>query len=123
MFFLTLLVSLKIGLHLRATTKSTRASADASAHGQDHDALDLTDNDIPSLTNFPLFPRLTTLLLARNRIAHIAPTLPKQLPNLTMLVLTGNKMRELADLEALGGCRRLTHLVLAGNPVAGKEVR
>lgn len=31
-------------------------------------------------------------------------------------------MRELADLDPLGGFTQLTHLVLVGNPVAAKEV-
>lgn len=31
-------------------------------------------------------------------------------------------MRELADLDALSGLKRLTHLILLENPVVGKEV-
>ena len=89
---------------------------------QDHDALDLTDNDIPTLSNFPLSPRIRTLLLARNRISAIQPTLHKSIPNLTMLVMAGNRMTELADLDPLGGFTKLTHLVLLENPVCNKEV-
>ena len=90
---------------------------------QDHDAIDFTDNDINSLSNFPLFPRLRTLLLARNRVSNIQPTLSNSIPNLTALVLTSNNLAELADLDALRGFRRLIHLVLCENPVAAKEVR
>jgi len=90
---------------------------------QDHDAIDLTDNDISHLTNFPLSPRLRTLLLARNRVAALAPTLGRTIPNLSTLVLTGNRLAELADLDALGGLTRLTHLVLQENPVCAREVR
>ena len=89
---------------------------------QDQDAIDFTDNDISVLANFPLSPRLHTLLLARNRIAHIAPSLPSVIPNLTTLVLTDNNVAEVADLDPLAGLRRLTHLVLLENPVARKEV-
>lgn len=74
------------------------------------------------LGNFPLSPRVTTLLLARNRVAAIQPTLPKAVPNLTNLVLAANNVAELADLDVLGGFPRLTHLVLVDNPVTKKEV-
>ncbi|CAD6448527.1 37dad9a6-725e-4539-a128-9dd82ad4b993 [Sclerotinia trifoliorum] len=86
-----------------------------------HDAIDFTDNDIQVLSNFPLSPRLRTLLLARNRVSSISPTLSKSLPNLTTLVLTSNNVAELADLDALAGCARLTSLVLMENPVTRKE--
>ncbi|PSR78507.1 leucine-rich repeat-domain-containing protein [Coniella lustricola] len=87
------------------------------------DAIDFTDNDIQILGNFPLSPRIRTLLLARNRIASIQPTLPNSIPNLTSLVLASNQLAELADLDVLGKFARLTHLVLVDNPVTKKEVR
>ncbi|POR39093.1 U2 small nuclear ribonucleoprotein A [Tolypocladium paradoxum] len=87
-----------------------------------HDAIDFTDNDIQVLGNFPLSPRLNTLLLARNRIASIQPGLAKAVPNLKHLVLASNNMAELADLDVLGVFPRLTHLVLADNPVTKKDV-
>ncbi|KFA77189.1 hypothetical protein S40288_04593 [Stachybotrys chartarum IBT 40288] len=86
-----------------------------------HDAIDFTDNDIQVLGNFPLSPRITTLLLARNRVASIQGSLANSIPNLTNLVLASNSLAELADLDALGAFPRLTHLVLAENPVAKKE--
>ncbi|KAL2260756.1 hypothetical protein VTK26DRAFT_5148 [Humicola hyalothermophila] len=86
-----------------------------------HDAIDFTDNDIQLLGNFPLSPRLRTLLLARNRISAIQQTLPNAIPNLRNLVLTSNNLAELADLDVLGRFPRLTHLVLMDNPVTKKE--
>ncbi|KUJ16148.1 L domain-like protein [Mollisia scopiformis] len=86
-----------------------------------HDAIDFTDNDIQLLGNFPLSPRLHTLLLARNRISSIQSSLANSLPNLTTLVLTANNFAELADLDVLGTFPRLTHLVLMENPVTRKE--
>ncbi|KAI5809350.1 leucine-rich repeat-domain-containing protein [Pyronema omphalodes] len=85
------------------------------------DAIDFTDNDIQQLGNFPLSERLSTLLLARNRISVIQPTLANSIPNLTTLILTANNMTELADLEPLGRFKRLTHLSLLENPVARKD--
>ncbi|KAI9368458.1 leucine-rich repeat-domain-containing protein [Aspergillus egyptiacus] len=88
---------------------------------KDQDAIDFTDNNISSLGNFPFFPRLHTLLLARNRVRQIQPSVPTSLPSLTTLILTANNIAELADLEPLKGCKRLTHLVLLENPVTRKE--
>jgi len=85
------------------------------------DAIDFTDNDITTISNFPLSPRLNTLLCARNRIQNIDKRTAEQLPNLTTLVLTSNHVKELADLEGLSGCGTLTHLSLLENPVTKKE--
>ncbi|KAF2838918.1 U2 small nuclear ribonucleoprotein A [Patellaria atrata CBS 101060] len=85
------------------------------------DSIDLTDNDISVLTNFPLSPRLQTLLLARNRIASIHPSLKQSIPNLATLVLQHNQLSELADLDVLAGFPKLTHLVLLENPVTARE--
>ncbi|KAI1361768.1 leucine-rich repeat-domain-containing protein [Xylaria arbuscula] len=85
------------------------------------DAIDLVDNDIQVLGNFPLSPRIHTLLLARNRVSSIQPTLANSIPNLTNLQLESNNLSELADLDALGSFPRLTHLVLRDNPVTKKE--
>jgi U2 small nuclear ribonucleoprotein A' len=62
-----------------------------------------------------------TLLLARNRIAAVQPSLPAAVPNLRNLVLAGNSLGELADLDVLARFARLTHLVLVDNPVTKKE--
>ncbi|KAJ5670524.1 leucine-rich repeat-domain-containing protein [Penicillium maclennaniae] len=85
------------------------------------DAIDFTDNDLSSLGNFPFFPRLHTLLLARNRINHIQSTLASSLPNLTTLILTSNNLSELADLDPLKALTKLTHLSLLENPITRKE--
>lgn len=87
-----------------------------------HDAIDFTDNDLTILSNFPLSPRLNTLLCARNRIQIIDKRIAEAVPNLTTLMLASNNVRELADLEGLTRCTRLTHLVLLENPVTKKEV-
>ncbi|KAL9133922.1 MAG: hypothetical protein Q9175_004899 [Cornicularia normoerica] len=88
---------------------------------KDQDAIDFTDNDITALSNFPLSPRLRTLLLARNRVNSIQPTLANSLPNLTTLILTSNHFAELADLDVLRHFPRLTHLSLLENPVTRRE--
>ena len=89
---------------------------------QPQDAIDFVDNDIQVLGNFPLSPRIQTLLLARNRVSSIQPTIANSIPNLTNLVLASNNLTELGDLDTLGKFGRLTHLVLMENPLARKEV-
>lgn len=85
------------------------------------DAIDFTDNDIATISNFPLSPRLNTLLFARNRIQGVDKRIAEQLPNLTTLVLTSNHVKELVDLEGLSLCGKLTQLSLLENPVTRKE--
>lgn len=99
------------------------ASSLTNGWPQPHDSIDFTDNDIAVLGNFPLSPRLTTLLLARNRVSAIQGSVANSIPNLRHLVLSSNHVAELADLDVLAGFARLTHLVLADNPVTKKEVR
>ena len=88
---------------------------------QDQDCIDFTDNDISVLGNFPLSPRIQTLLLTRNRISSIQPTLYRSIPNLTAIILANNRLAELADLEPLSRFSRLTYVVLNDNPVKQKE--
>jgi U2 small nuclear ribonucleoprotein A' len=85
------------------------------------DSIDLTDNDIATLTNFPLSPRLSTLLCARNRIQTVDRRISETVPNLTTLVLTSNLVKEMGDLEGLSSCHKLIHLSLLENPVCRKE--
>ncbi|OQO09520.1 hypothetical protein B0A48_04922 [Cryoendolithus antarcticus] len=88
---------------------------------KDVECIDLTDNEIQVLANFPLSPRLQTLLVARNRVRSIEGNVVKSLPSLGTLSLTGNDVRELGDLEVLKGWTQLVHISLVDNPVCGKE--
>jgi len=91
-------------------------------HLQGQEAIDFTDNDITILGNFPLSPHLITLLLARNRISSIQPTLSRSIPNLNNLSLTQNRISNLADLEPLAALKKLKHLSLLDNPITSREV-
>jgi Leucine-rich repeat (LRR) protein len=73
------------------------------------------------LGNLPLLKRLRTLLLANNRVASISPSIHLSVPNLTTLVLTGNSIVELGDLEPLKEIKGLKYLALLGNPVREKK--
>ncbi|KAJ3292435.1 U2 small nuclear ribonucleoprotein [Borealophlyctis nickersoniae] len=86
-----------------------------------HDVIDLTDNDIRKIENFPPMKRLTTLLLSNNRISRIDSDVARQLPNLKALILTNNQIGELGDLDPLGEFTNLEFLSLVDNPVATKK--
>ncbi|KAI1306766.1 U2 small nuclear ribonucleoprotein A' [Mortierella claussenii] len=86
-----------------------------------NDSLDLTDNDIRQLSNFPSLPRLKCLLLSNNRIGKIDGNLGQYLPNLTTVVLTNNALAELSDLDGLATCKLIGHLSLLDNPVSKKK--
>ena len=83
--------------------------------------MDLTDNEVPKLENFPLMKRLKTLLLSNNRISRIADGLGASIPNLQHLILTNNRITSLGEIEALGSLSKLTTLSLLGNPVTRKQ--
>lgn len=83
--------------------------------------IDFTDNDIRHLGNFPRFTHLKSLLCARNRISSLSPSLASTIPNLEVLVLTGNALTELTDLDGLRDLSRLETLVCRDNPVARNE--
>lgn len=85
------------------------------------DCIDLSDNDIVRLEGFPRLPRLRTLLLNNNRLARIGEDLNDSVANISTLVLTNNRLMNLADLNNLTSMKKLTHLSLLDNPVCKKE--
>ncbi|EDW02231.1 probable U2 small nuclear ribonucleoprotein A' [Drosophila grimshawi] len=84
------------------------------------DTIDLSDNDLRKLDNLPHLPRLKCLLLNNNRILRISDGLEEVIPNLSSIILTGNNLQELSDLEALSGFKKLDTICLLINPVSTK---
>jgi len=82
-----------------------------------YECLDLSDNDLIKLGNFPPLKRLHVLLLMNNRIARIAEEAFDPLPNLVSVCLTGNRLEKLVDLEPLTRLKNLERLSLLENPV------
>uniref|UniRef100_A0A7S1ADE8 Uncharacterized protein n=1 Tax=Noctiluca scintillans TaxID=2966 RepID=A0A7S1ADE8_NOCSC len=82
-----------------------------------YECLDLSDNDLIKLQNFPPLSRLKVLLLMNNRISRISHDCFEAIPNIVSMVLTGNKLEKLADLEPLLGLQHLERLSLLDNPV------
>ncbi|XP_030386951.1 probable U2 small nuclear ribonucleoprotein A' [Scaptodrosophila lebanonensis] len=84
------------------------------------DTIDLSDNDLRKLDNLPHLPRLKCLLLNNNRILRIAEGLEEAVPNLNSIILTGNNLQELSDLEPLTAFTKLETICLLINPVSTK---
>ncbi|KAJ1917690.1 U2 snRNP complex subunit [Mycoemilia scoparia] len=86
-----------------------------------HDAIDLCDNNIRYFGNFPSMPRLQRLYLANNRIAQFDDESYKWIPGLKTLILNNNDIKELVTLEPLRKFERLEQLSLVGNLVMKRQ--
>jgi len=82
-----------------------------------YECIDLSDNDLIKLGNFPPLKRLHTLMLMNNRISRIADDCFEPIQNIQSIVLTGNKIERLADVEPLTKLPHLERLSLIDNPV------
>ncbi|KAL5207633.1 hypothetical protein ABZP36_032068 [Zizania latifolia] len=81
------------------------------------DTIDLSDNEIVKLENFPYLNRLGTLLVNNNRVTRINPNLGEFLPKLHTLVLTNNRLTNLAEIDPLVSLPKLQFLSLLDNTV------
>jgi len=86
-----------------------------------YDVIDFSDNDITRLENFPLLPRITTILLNNNRVQSIEEGLHGRIPNLETLVLTNNRIENLSDVDQLAGLKKLHTLSLFKNPITKQK--
>lgn len=86
------------------------------------DCLDLTDNRLGRLDNFPRLLRLSSILASSNLIESLdAANLGKNVPALQFLELSYNQISSLLEVSNLGkACSKLEHLNLTGNPVTSK---
>ncbi|XP_050536505.1 U2 small nuclear ribonucleoprotein A' [Daktulosphaira vitifoliae] len=85
------------------------------------DTIDFSDNDIRKIDGFAYLRRLKNLIFNNNSIVRIADNLEQCLPNLESLILTGNQIQELGDLDPLATLPKLKMLSLLHNPVTSKE--
>lgn len=81
------------------------------------DNLDLSDNEIRRLDNFPRMQRLSTLFVNNNHLVRIGADIGEIFPNIYILMFTGNKFQNLYEIDPLGAMKKLTMLSLIGNPV------
>ncbi len=80
--------------------------------------IDLSDNEIRKLENFPTLNRCKIVVICNNRVNRISDGLATALPNLTSLVLTNNHLAEFSELHPLHRFPKLITLSLLANPVA-----
>mmetsp|Transcript_10604 Transcript_10604/g.15607 ORF Transcript_10604/g.15607 Transcript_10604/m.15607 type:complete len:262 (+) Transcript_10604:183-968(+) len=87
------------------------------------DTFDFTDNRLTHLDNFPRLNRLTNLLLSGNWIETVSvENLSKNLPNVTSLTLSFNRISSLHEVTNLGkSFPKLEFLTLVGNPVTRRQ--
>lgn len=84
------------------------------------DTIDLSDNEIVKLDNFPYLNRLGTLLMNNNRITRINPNIGEFLPKLHTLVLTNNRLVNLVEIDPLSFLPKLQFLSLLDNNITKK---
>ena len=82
------------------------------------DTVDLSDNEVKRLDNFPRLKRLRTILLSNNFVERIGTQLGEQIPALEALVLTNNRIKSLSEVDKLAALPNLATLSLVDNPVA-----
>eukprot|EP01116_Phalansterium_solitarium_P007183 TRINITY_DN19701_c0_g1_i1.p1 TRINITY_DN19701_c0_g1~~TRINITY_DN19701_c0_g1_i1.p1 ORF type:complete len:258 (+),score=54.76 TRINITY_DN19701_c0_g1_i1:81-854(+) len=85
------------------------------------DVIDLSDNEITKLDNFPLLPRLSTLFVNSNRVSVIGTDLGSCLPQLDTLVLSNNRLANLTDIDPLSALPSLRRLSLLDNLITKKQ--
>lgn len=83
--------------------------------------MDLSDNEVKRLDNFPRMKRLKTILLSNNFVNRLGSQLGDQIPELESLVLTNNKIASLSEIDHLAGLHKLSYLSLVDNPVVRQQ--
>nr|CAH7763705.1 unnamed protein product [Callosobruchus chinensis] len=91
------------------------------ATGDQFDTIDFSDNDIRKLDGFPYLKRLKCLLMNNNRVVRLGEHLEEYIPNLETLILTGNQLDQLGDIEPLVKLENLSTLSLMFNPITSKQ--
>ncbi|KAF6163768.1 hypothetical protein GIB67_012127 [Kingdonia uniflora] len=84
------------------------------------DTIDLSDNEIVKLENFPYLNRLATLIMNNNRITRINPKIGEYLPKLHTLILTNNRLVNLVEIDPLASLTKLQFLSLLDNNITKK---
>ena len=82
-----------------------------------YDTINLTDNELRNLNNFPLMIRLKTLILCNNYIDNIDESFSQNLLSLQSLILINNCIHSLNILNNLKYLKNLETITLLDNPV------
>ncbi len=82
-----------------------------------YDTVNLNDNEIRELNNFPLMIRLKHLIMCNNYIDSIDISFGNNLLSLQSLILTNNRIESLNILYNLKNLKNLESITLLDNPV------
>ncbi|KAL3674736.1 hypothetical protein V7S43_000668 [Phytophthora oleae] len=85
------------------------------------DCIDLSDNEIKKLENFPRLRRLRMLLMHNNHVSKIQENLVEAVANIEFLMLTGNRIAQVSEIDNLACFSKLDTLSLSGNPVTKRK--
>ncbi|MCD7458481.1 hypothetical protein HAX54_038356 [Datura stramonium] len=97
---------------------AAKGETEGKKNGEDQfDTVDLSDNEIVKLENFPYLNRLGTLLMNNNRITRINPNIGEFLPKLHTLILTSNRLTNLVEIDPLASLPKLKVLSLLDNNI------
>ncbi|CAM9274484.1 unnamed protein product, partial [Ectocarpus fasciculatus] len=80
------------------------------------DLIDLSDNELRALENFPGMTRLSSLFVSNNYVCHVG-CLGEQLRNLSTLVLSNNRINSLSEIDNIATLSKLELLSLTDNQV------
>lgn len=81
-----------------------------------YDCLDMSDNEITTLSSFSILKNLKSIILTNNRISK-QENISDAFPNLENLVLINNKISDLKEIENLTFNKNLKRLYLINNPI------
>ena len=79
--------------------------------------IDLTDNAITHVNQFPKLIRLRSILLINNRINKIEPNFAMNCPYFENLILSNNKISNISEIDNIASCKTLIRLSLLDNLV------
>ena len=82
------------------------------------DTIDLTNNELRILNNFPTLLKLQTLLCSNNQLHRIDSDMVGRLPNLKMLILTNNRFEDLDSITNVKLFPKLQILSFVDNMVS-----
>ncbi|KAK5884162.1 hypothetical protein CesoFtcFv8_020419 [Champsocephalus esox] len=83
--------------------------------------LSMVNVGLSSLSKLPCLPKLHKLELSDNNLSDSLETLSEKCPNLTYLNLSGNKIKELSNVEALVNLKSLQSLDLFNCEITSLE--
>lgn len=84
-----------------------------------YEVIDLTDNELIELSNFPRLKHLKVLLVGNNNITSISDDkLSMNIPHLQTISLINNNISKFLDIRMLSNFKNLSDITLIGNPIA-----